>query len=292
MADELWTIQKLLVWTTGFFTRKGIDAPRRTAEILLSHVLGMDRVRLYMEFERPLDEAERARFKALVQRRAAREPTDYLTGSRPFHKYVFAVDARVLVPRPETEQLVETALSRLPKPGRGDADAPRVLDLCTGSGCVGLTIAAERPDACVTLTDISADALDVARANAQQLGVSGRTVLLQGDLFAPVSPNARFDIVVSNPPYVRRGVIPTLEPEVQKEPVLALDGGDDGLDLIRRIIAKAPQHLRPGGWLCLEIGDEQGREVLALLQGAGFRNAAVSQDFAGLDRIASGRLPS
>ena len=290
MADELWTIQRLLVWTTGFFTRKGIDAPRRTAEILLSHVLGMDRVRLYMEFERPLGEAELARFKALIQRRAAREPTDYLTGSRPFHRYVFAVDARVLVPRPETEQLVETALSKLP-PHVVSGAPLKVLDLCTGSGCVGLSIAADRPDAAVTLTDISQGALDVARSNAQALGVTGRTLLLLGDLFSPISPALRFDVVSANPPYVRRDVIPTLAPEVQWEPVTALDGGADGLELLRRIIREAPLHLRPGGWLCLEIGDDQGSAVERLLSEAGFEEVSVSKDFAGLDRIAAGRMP-
>ena len=321
MAEELWTVQRLLVWTTGFFTKKGIEAPRRTAEILLSHVLGEDRVHLYMDFERPLNQEERGRFRELVQRRAAREPTDYLTGHRGFFGLDFAVDPRVLVPRPETEQLVELALSRLP-PGQkaaagSDESAPsdqeglsqesacetemreagnsgadevhHVLDLCSGSGCVGIAIAANRPNAAVVASDISRDALAVAEINAEKNGVRDRISFRCGDLFETLRSGELFDVIVSNPPYVRRGIIPTLSPEVRREPVIALDGGADGLDLIRSIASGAGNFLRPGGTLCMEIGDEQGEMVRQILIEAGFSEVLIEKDFAGLDRIASGR---
>ncbi|MDR0967068.1 MAG: peptide chain release factor N(5)-glutamine methyltransferase, partial [Myxococcales bacterium] len=280
-VTDVWTIQRLLLWTSDFFTRKGIDSPRLTADLLLAHALGVDRVRLYVEFDRPIDEGERVRFRELVQRRAAREPTHYLTGSRVFFGRPFSVDARVLIPRPETEHLVEAALACLPSPG-SEGDEVAVLDLCTGSGCLGLTLLAERPDVVLVATDLSLGALDVARHNARSIGVEARVEFLEGDLFAPVPTDRRFDLVVSNPPYVPRAQIAKLSPEVQREPAMALDGGEAGLDLLKAIVEQAPAFLKPGATLCLEIGEDQGAALLALLASAGFEAPAIERDFAGL----------
>jgi release factor glutamine methyltransferase len=283
---ETWTIRKLLTWTTQRFEKEQIDGPRLTAEVLLSHTLKLDRVKLFMELDRPMQKDELATFKALIQRRMQFEPTEYLTGSKPFYNRRFQVDARVLIPRPETELLVEAVLKLLPK------DAPsRVLDLCTGSGCIAVTIAAERPLASVWATDISKDAAAVARANAETHQVASRVSVLEGDLFAAVPAGAKFDLIVSNPPYVKRGDLPTLQKEVRQEPKLALDGGEDGLDFVRRIADGAHAALKAGGWLALEIGDEQGAQVNEALTRAAYRAVRVDKDLARLDRLAYAQEP-
>jgi release factor glutamine methyltransferase len=285
--SEVWTVRRVLTWTTGHFEKKGIDSPRLTAEVLLSHVLKADRVRLYVDLERPLHREELATFRALIAKRACGVPTQYLTGRREFYNRPFAVDPRVLIPRPETELLVEAVLSRLPR------DAPsRVLDVCTGSGCIAVSVAAERPQASVWATDVSAPACAAARYNAETLGVGARVTLLEGDLYAPLPEDARFDVVVSNPPYVRTADIDTLSPEVRQEPRLALDGGADGLALLRRVIAGAQAHLVPGGVLALEIGEDQGPAVHALLEQSGFTQARVEKDFERRDRFAFGTRPA
>lgn len=283
---ETWTVRKVLAWTTQHFEKKDVDAPRLTAEILLAHVLQMTRVKLYIELDRPLDPAELKAYRALISRRADGEPAQYLVGQKDFYGRTFLVDPRVLIPRPETELLCEAVLQRLPK------DAPAaVLDVCTGSGCIPVTIAAERPQAQLWATDLSADALEVARANAERLGVAGRVTFLQGDLLAPAGGLPPFDVIVSNPPYVGTSEIPTLSREVQREPRLALDGGPDGLTLLRRLIPNAFSHLKPGGVLALEIGETQGAAVKALLEGAGYINVRVERDWERRDRHAFGQRP-
>lgn len=282
-APEVWTVRRVLAWTTQRFEQKQIDAPRLTAELLLAHTLKIDRVKLYVELERPLEKEELAAFRALIQRRTAFEPTQYLVGAKVFYNRRFAVDARVLIPRPETELLVDAALQHLPK------DTPsRVLELCTGSGCIAITLAAERPLSSVWAVELSPEALTVARANAEALGVGGRVTVLQGDLFAPVPPQARFDLVVANPPYIATGELATLQAEVRAEPTLALDGGADGLTLLRRIIEGAKGHLRAGGLLALELGDTQGAAVHGLLTRAGYHGVRVEKDLARHDRLAFG----
>ena len=277
---ETWTPLKLIAWTQGYFARSGVDAPRLTAEVLLAHALGCDRVRLYLDFEKPLGADELARYRDLVRRRAEGEPTAYLTGAREFYGRRFAVDRRVLIPRPETELLVEAALAALPEAGAA-------LDLCTGSGCVGVTLALERPSARVVATDVSADALAVARDNAGRLGAA--LELLQGDLFAPLPPGARFDVVAANPPYVPTGELPRLARELAREPALALDGGADGLALARRIVAGAPGWLAPGGTLLVEVHESHVEQVPALCLAAGLVGAEVRRDLAGLPRLAVAR---
>ncbi|HEX8908912.1 MAG TPA: peptide chain release factor N(5)-glutamine methyltransferase, partial [Anaeromyxobacteraceae bacterium] len=193
---ELWTPLKLLAWTQGYFARAGADAPRLTAELLLAHALGCDRVRLYLDFDKPLGPEELARYRELVKRRGEGEPTAYLTGAREFFGHRFAVDARALVPRPETELLVEAALAALPEGGA-------LLDLCTGTGCVAISAKLARPSARVTAVDLSPEALALARENAARLGAE--VALLAGDLYAPVPEGERFDVVTANPPYVPTG---------------------------------------------------------------------------------------
>jgi len=284
LADT-WTIQRVLTWTGDFFKKRALDSPRLTAELLLAHALGCDRVKLYTDYDRPLNKEELATYRALVDRRARGEPTFYLLGAKEFFGRRFEIDARVLVPRPETELVAEAALERLPKDFTGS-----VLDLCTGSGCLGLTLAAERPALKLVATDASGPALSLARANARTLGLEARTELFEGDLFAPLA-DRRFAMIVANPPYLESATIATLAPEVQREPRLALDGGPDGLLLIRRIVADAPGHLAPQGFLILEIGEGQGAALLELFKAGGFVDASVRKDLAGLPRIGLARLP-
>lgn len=283
---ETWTVIKLIKWASEYFATKAVDAPRLTAELLLAQVLGLSRVKLYMAFDQPLQKPELAAFRALIERRVAGEPTAYLVGHREFYGRRFAVDARVLVPRPETERLVDEVLGRLPK------DAPaQVLELCTGSGCIAATIAAERPQLTVLATDLSADALDVARANLSALGLAERVALVHGDLHAPVDPALRFHAIVSNPPYIAEGAMATLPPEVLREPRMALAAGAQGMDVIARIAREAPAHLAEDGLLALEIGDDQKALVRDLLMSLGYREVTVLADWAGKDRIALARRP-
>ncbi len=285
--SDIWTIRKVLTWTTQHFEKRKVDAPRLTAEVLLAHVLKTGRVRLYVDLDRPLEKDELATFRALIERRIAGEPTQYLTGVREFYNRPFKVDPRVLIPRPETELLVEACLQRLPK------DAPsRVLDVCVGSGCIALSIAAERPRATVFATDLSPDAIALARENAEALKVADRVTLLQGNLFAPLPPDARFDVVVSNPPYIATAEIDTLSAEVRREPRMALDGGADGLVLIRRVAEGARRHLVPGGLLAMEIGETQGAALVAVLQAAGYAEVRVEKDLERRDRMAFGTQPA
>jgi release factor glutamine methyltransferase len=275
----------VLGWTTEHFTKQDVDAPRLTAEILLAHSLQLDRVKLYTDLDRPLSKEELAAYRALIQRRMTGEPTQYLVGFKEFYGRRFLVDSRVLIPRPETELLVEGVLKLLPK------DEPRrVLDLCTGSGCIAVTLACERPLASVWATDISKDAAAVARDNAERLGAGGRVTVLEGDLWQATG-DARFDAIVSNPPYVKSGELRTLQREVQREPQGALDGGADGLDIVRRIADGAHTHLKPGGALALEIGDGQGNAVNDILTRAGYRDVRVEKDLARLDRLAFAKEP-
>lgn len=287
MTTETWTIRRVLDWTKGHFEKQQVDAPRLTAELLLAHVLSSTRVKLFMDLDRPLTKEELAAYRGLIQRRMAGEPTQYLIGHKEFFGRRFAVDRRVLIPRSETELLVEGALRVLPK------DTPvRVLDLCTGSGCVALSIAAERPLASVWATDVSTDALQLARANAESLGVAGRVTFFEGSLLAPLPGDARFHVIVSNPPYIPTGELASLQREVQQEPRLALDGGADGLAVIRPLVEAAGPRLAPGGWLALEIAEDQGARVKALFEAAGLVEARIEQDLARHDRLVFGRAPS
>jgi release factor glutamine methyltransferase len=246
----------------------------------------LDRVRLYTDLDRPLEKRELSAYRALIERRVAGEPVQYLTGKRDFYGRSFQVDARVLIPRPETELLVEAVLRALPTGG-----VPRLLDLATGSGCIAVTLSAERPEATVVATDIDSGACTVARANALAAGVGSRVDVRQGDLFTPVATETPFDAVVSNPPYVRSGDLAGLQAEVRREPRLALDGGPEGLTVLSRVVEGAFAHLLPGGLLALEIGEEQGAAVQDLLQARGYERVHIEPDLERRDRMAFGTRP-
>ncbi len=263
--DGPWTIQRILTWTHGFFADKGIDSPRLDAELLLSDVLGCERIYLYTHFDRPLDEDERATYRALVKRRAAREPVSQLLGRREFFSREFIVTPDVLTPRPETEHLVEAVVAWV---NDTELSAPRILDLGTGSGNIAVTLACELPEAEVIASDLSEAALAVARRNADEHSVGDRIELVCGDLFEPVSGD--FDVIVSNPPYVDTPSRDDLMPEVRDyEPELALFAGETGLDVIERICAELPTRLRQPGVLVCELDPDQYEQVAATLDGQG-----------------------
>lgn len=278
--SEAWTPLKLLAWTQGYFARAGVDAPRLTAELLLAHALGCDRVRLYLDFDKPLGPDELARYRALVKRRGEGEPTAYLVGRKEFYGQAFHVDARALIPRPETELLVEAALALLPEDGQA-------LDLCTGTGCVAISLALARPRGRVVAADVSADALALARENAERLGAA--VTFAEGDLFAALPAPERFDVVAANAPYVPTGELPGLARELAREPRLALDGGPDGLALLRRLVRDAPRYLRPGGALVLEMHESHAAPLPGLCRAAGLASAEVRRDLAGLPRLVVAR---
>jgi release factor glutamine methyltransferase len=283
-----WTIRSLLAWMTQDFGALGLDTPRLDAELLISHVLGMGRVRLYMEFDRPLSAAELAELRALLVRRRRREPVAYIVGQREFYLREFAVSPAVLIPRPDTETLVARALELLP------AEQPaRVLDLCTGSGAIAVTLAAERPHVQVTATDVSAEALALAQGNAQRHGVLPRMRFLHGDLFEALPRGEHFDLVVANPPYVVAGEIPELAAELQHEPVLALSGGDDGLLVLSRLCAEVADSLEQRGALLFEVGAGQAPQVERLLRAAGrLGDVRSHKDLGGIERVVEAHLHS
>ena len=254
------------------------------ADLLLAHALGRSRTWLLAHGDDGITAAEAARFTALVERRAAGEPVAYLTGSRGFWTLDLAVTPATLVPRPETELLVELALERIP----ADAEA-RVADLGTGSGAIALAIAKERPRARVLATDAREAALEVARGNARRNRI-GNVEFRHGDWLAPLH-GERFDLIASNPPYIALGDPHLDEGDLRFEPPSALSSGSDGLDAIRAIARAAPAHLRAGGWLLLEHGREQGGAVRALLHEAGFAEVATERDLEGRDRVTLGRKP-
>lgn len=269
------------------FRARGIDNPRLDAELLLSHVLGATRIQLIVDSKRPLTAPELALVRDLVKRRRAREPIAYILGQREFYGRLFRVDRRVLVPRPDTEALVEVALAR----SRAVSMCMRALDLCTGSGCVAVTLARERPTATVYATDVSADALEVARDNAQRLGAYN-VAFRRGDLYDALdAADVRFDLITANPPYIPAGEIATLMPDVRDfEPRIALEGGADGLALLRRVVAGAPACLVPGGVLAVEVGAGGAVAVVDLFGTAGLVDVEVARDYGRIDRVVSGVL--
>jgi len=283
-SQSKWTVLELLRWTTERFASLGIETARLDAELLLAHALGTDRLRLYLDFDKPVSEPERAAYRELVRRRAAeRVPVAQLVGRREFWSLSLRVTPDVLVPRPETETLVAAALELLP-PGR----AARVLDVGTGSGAVALAIAQERPEARLTATDISPAALEIARENADQLGMAGRIRLVEGDGFAAVEGEV-FDLIVSNPPYVAESQRGALPPELAHEPEQALFAGPDGLGVLRRLAGGAHRALAPGGGLALELSPEQAEVVAGWCREAGLLDVRTLRDLAGQARVIAAR---
>jgi release factor glutamine methyltransferase len=282
--DAPWTIRSVLRWTTSFFAEKGIEGPRFDAELLICDALSIDRLTLFTDSLRPLTAEELAGIRARVRRRATREPVAYIVGRQGFHALDLKVDRRVLVPRPETELLVERALLHLT-----DRAAPTLVDVGTGSGAVALALAHARPDARVIAVDRSPDALDVAAHNRETLGLLS-VELRHGDLLGPVDERA-LDLVVSNPPYIPTADLASLPLDVRgHEPRMALDGGPDGLVLVRRLIAQAAEALAEGGWLLFEIGFDQGESAPAAVAAhGGFEAIALHRDLAGLPRVVEAR---
>jgi release factor glutamine methyltransferase len=281
VSEKSWSVLELLKWTTDYFRAKGIESARLDAEILLAFALGADRLRLYLDFEKPIQPEERVRFRELVKRRAdERVPVAYLTGVREFWSLPLAVTPDVLVPRPETETLVEAVLAELP-----DVEAElTVFDLGTGSGAIALALAKERPKLRIVAGDISAAALAVAERNAETHGLADRVRFVEGDGFAPVL-GQRFDMIVSNPPYVAEADASTLAPELAHEPRAALFAGPDGAALLRRIAHEAPLFLKPGGLLAFELAPAQADEMTQGLSRCGFEGPRLHRDLGGRPRV-------
>jgi release factor glutamine methyltransferase len=279
-VSEVWTVGRLLEWTAPFFAQKGIEQPRLDAEVLLAHTLGVPRLQLYTGYDRPLEPEELAAFRSLVKRRATHEPIAYITGSRGFHEIELKTDKRALVPRPETELLVELALKALPKNAR-------VLDIGTGTGAIALSLLHERDDLALVATDISLDALSLARENAHALGLSSRIEFRHGSLFTPVHGEV-FDALVSNPPYVE--TTSELERDVSEfEPHAALFAGKDGLSILRALLAEAKPFLKEGSPLFFEHGKGQSPALCEIARSLGYDDVRAERDLDGNERVLCAR---
>ena len=286
-TDDVWSVRRVLSWAAEDLKKRGNDSGRLDAELLLGRVLKLDRIGLIMQSERPLASAELNGFRELFKRRRSGEPIAYLVGEREFFGIPLRVDARVLIPRPDTERLVEVALLRT----RERNMLGSALDLCTGSGCVAIAFARSRPTWNVAAVDVSPEALAVARDNAHRTGAIRNVRLLEGSLFGPVQ-GQRFDLITANPPYIPSAELAELPIDVRGfEPQLALDGGADGLDLVRDIAARAPQHLTPGGLLALEICADQGPRAIEILRQLRYAAVELARDLGGRDRVVSGYGP-
>lgn len=290
--DDQWTVRRILEWTAAFFTRKSVDAPRLSAELLLSHVLACPRIKLFTDYERPLSDDELSAYRGLVKRAGEQEPIAYLTGRAHFFNLEFEVDRRVLIPRPDTETLVEDVLQTVRL--ETGLDSPRVLDLCTGSGCIACAIAKQLKTAQVLAVDISPAAVEVATRNVERLKLADRVRVEQGDLYEPlgrVVDAGPFHLIVANPPYIPSADVAKLDESVRAyEPTQALDGGPDGLALHRRILEQVDDRLVPGGRVYLEIQFDQGERALQLLKDhPALEDAKVLRDLGGNDRVVTAR---
>ena len=291
MPNKIWRVVDLLDWTTRYFQQHGIPNPRLDAEVLLGHLLEKSRLQLYLDFEMPIFQEHLALYRELIKKRIAHTPVSYLTNRKEFMSLDFYVDERVLIPRQETEQLVETILSE--KTG----DSARLLELGTGSGVIATSLAVHQPEWDIIATDISEPALAVAQKNAETHACTSQIKFLSGDLFDPIKAmdptgDIRFDWIVSNPPYVKKTEWDTLRPDVRDyEPEIALLAGDDGLAVIRRLIAEAPEYLAPNGKLILEIGDTQADTVRPLIDAEpAYSTYKVLKDYADKERIVLARV--
>ncbi|MDP6380091.1 MAG: peptide chain release factor N(5)-glutamine methyltransferase [Phycisphaerae bacterium] len=296
--DNSWTIGKLIDWTRKFFESRGIEEPRLEAEILLAHVLGLQRIELYTNYASTVESTQRAGFRELVRRRSEHEPSQYLTGCCEFMSLAFKVTPACLIPRPETELLVEEAVRAitqnqtppLEQNERAEAGpAPLIADICTGCGCVAVALAVNVPQARLLAADISPDAIALAKENAEAHSVADRVEFFEGDLLAPLADYAgKIDVLVANPPYVTEEEYGALAPEIRDyEPRDALVAGPAGTEMHRRIIAEAAEYLKPGGILLMEIAANQGDDVLKSLAEAGtYTDEAILKDYSKHDRVA------
>lgn len=278
-GGQVWTIGAILKWSEQYFGSHGAETPRLDAEVLLSHLLGEKRIYLYVHFDQPLTADELARYKEMVKRRTAGEPVAYICGEKEFMGLAFKVTPSVLVPQPDTETLVEAAIERL----RGKK-SPRIADICTGSGAIALALAHYLPETSVAATDISADAVSIAKENAETLELSERVQFFEGDLLAPLAGET-FDAIVSNPPYIPSADIEGLPREVRAEPKIALDGGADGLDFYRRLVRESAALLNDGGFLAVECGDTQAGAIVEMAVTGGFGKTEIVRDLADKERV-------
>ena len=280
-SGESWTILRMILWSAEYLKNKGVETGRLDAEWLLAAALGVDRLQLYLKYDRPLSSEEREAFKPLLRRRAGREPLQYIIGRTGFRDLELQTDPRVLIPRPETEVLVQEVLDW------ASAGAESVWDMGTGAGAVALSLAAEGTWTRVVATDVSPEALSVAADNAERYDLGGHVEFREGSLFEPLEEGERFDVIVSNPPYIAEGEKGELQPEVRDwEPPEALFAGEDGLDVIRQLVAGAPKHLLSGGLLALECGLGQAEGIAADVQATGaFGAVRIRADLTGRPRF-------
>lgn len=283
MATKIWNVLELLEWTTEYFEKHNIPNPRLDAEVLLGHIIEKSRLQLYLHFDMPVYQEHLKVFRELIKRRIALTPISYLVNRKEFMSLDFYVDERVLIPRPETEFIVETILNTNPEKSQ------RILEIGTGSGVIATTLAVNEPDWEIIATDICQDALDVAEKNRDAHECTDRISLLHGDLFDPIQDldTSHFNWIVSNPPYVMSCENNDLSPDVREhEPHIALFAGEDGLSIIRRLISEAPSYLNPGGKLIFEIGDTQGNPVQELInEQPVYNDSQIIKDYAGKDRV-------
>lgn len=284
-----WTTRRLLDWIAQAFADRDLDAPRLSAEILVSHILRCERLRLYMDPDRPAAPDERDALRALVKRALAHEPIQHLTGTAYFFALPFHSDKRALIPRPSTETIVEQVLQHA---RRSDAGPVRsIADLCTGSGCIAIALAKNLPEARIVATDLSEEALELAKENAERHAVTDRIDFRRGDLLEPLHDET-FDAITANPPYIPDHEWGAVEPNVKDhEPHLALRGGADGLDLVRPLLEGVKRHLRPGGWAVVETATCHARDAAGIAEQAGLVNIAVLQDNDALDRVVAAQRP-
>jgi len=280
-----WTVRSVIAWTQSDFERRGLDAPRLDADLLVAHALGLTRIKLFLDLDRPLIDQELAAIRGLVERRRKHEPIAYILGEREFYGHRFEVTPDVLIPRPDTETLVERALGLLAR----ELPAGPVLDVCTGSGAIAVTLALGS-DRQLVASDISPEALAVAGRNAARLGVTGRVELVRGDMFGALREPSLFACITINPPYIGVDELPTLQPDVRDhEPRLALDAGEDALSFYRRIAVEAPGFLLPRGALLVEVGAGQAAAVRALFEANGFVEVTTHRDLGGIERVVEAR---
>ena len=282
MSKDQWTVMDVLQWSSQDLAKRDIEKPRLDAEVLLGKALGLTRLELYTNFDRPLSDNERRRFRDFISRRRRREPVAYITGEKEFYSLCFEVSPDVLIPRPESEVLVDEVLDF----AKGKKNL-KVADVCTGSACIAIALA-KNLDAEISASDMSAAALDLAAKNCKKHRVS--LALRRGNLLEAYGDEETFDVIVSNPPYIEETELSSLPPEVKWEPSLALDGGRDGLDKIRELVKDARAHLNDNGLLLIEIGSKQGKEAKRILERAEMNGVEVLRDLAGLDRVLKGRM--
>ncbi len=283
-TDEPWTVRRVLDWTINYLKESGSENPRLDAEILLAHSRNCPRIQLYTQFDEPLSDTERSQMRSLVKRRATAEPVAYLVGHREFFSLNFEITRDVFIPRPDTETLVAAALDLL-KP----LSSPQVLELCTGSGCIPIAITKNHSTVQITTVEKNPAPFDVATRNIEKHELSQRVNLIRGDLFGPIEANSQFHLIVSNPPYVLKAEIETLDADVRDhEPHCALDGGEDGLDLVRVLINESPDYLSNGGWLLFELDPAQAETACELMQERGFTEIRTEDDLSQRPRAVLG----